>query len=110
MFCDPTSDFPSKVDNMIFFQDNNLEKVEIMNYYNKLIMRGKYGEANDYIGQQENVYGFFADFFNLIENRIYNIQEYLLTKSPKNQPFIFYDEKGNDDLEPPIITEDTIWI
>lgn len=78
---------------MIFFQDNNLENVESMNHYNNLIAQGKYSEANDYISQQEGVYGFFADFFNLIENRIYNLQEHLLNKPPKKQPFIYYDEE-----------------
>ncbi len=93
MSCNPTSYFPNKVDEMIFFQDNNLEKVEIINHYNELISQGKYSEASDYVSQQEGVYGFFADFFNLIENRIYNTQEYLLNKPPKKQPFIYYDEE-----------------
>ncbi len=93
MSCNPISYYPNKIDEMTFFQDNNLEKVEIMNHYNELISQGKYDEANNYIGQQENVYGFFADFFNLIENRLYTLQEYLLQKPPKKQPFIFYDEE-----------------
>lgn len=92
--CNPTSYYPNKIDEMIFFQDNDLEKVQIMDHYNELIAQGKYDEANDYISHQENVYGFFSDFFNLIENRIYNLQEYLLSKSPKKQPFIYYDEKA----------------
>ena len=78
---------------MIFFQDNNLENVEVMNHYNELITQGKYTESNDYISPQEGIYGFFADFFNLIENRIYNTQEYLLSKPPKKQPVIYYDEE-----------------
>ena len=93
MSCNPISYYPNKIDEMTFFQDNNLEKVEIMNHYNELISQGKYDEASDYINQQEGIYGFFADFFNLIENRIYTLQEYLLQKPPKKQPFIFYDEE-----------------
>ncbi len=93
MSCNPVSYFPNKVDEMIFFQDNNLENVEVMNHYNELIAQGKYTEANDYISQQESIYGFFADFFNLIENRIYTTQEYLVSKPPKKQPFIYYDEE-----------------
>lgn len=93
MSCNPISYYPNKIDEMTFFQDNNLEKVEIMNHYNELISQGKYDEANNYIGQQEGIYGFFADCFNLIENRIYNTQEYLLNKPPKKQPFIYYDEE-----------------
>ncbi|MCM1253710.1 MAG: hypothetical protein NC321_12890 [Clostridium sp.] len=78
---------------MVFFQDNNLEKVEIMQHYNDLIAQGKYSEASDYINQQEGIYGFFSDFLNLIENRIYATQEYLLSKPPKKQPCIYYDEE-----------------
>lgn len=91
--CNSTSYYPNKIDEMIFFQDNNLEKVEIMNHYNELISQGKYTEASAYISQQKNVYGFFANYFNLIENRIYNTQEYLLSKPPKKQPFIYYDDE-----------------
>ncbi|MCM1134368.1 MAG: hypothetical protein NC400_02230 [Clostridium sp.] len=93
MLCNSVSYYPNKIDEMTFFQDNNLEKIEIINHYNALITQGKYSEASDYINQQENVYGFFADFLNLIENRIYTLQEYLLKKPPKKQPFIYYDEE-----------------
>lgn len=93
MLCNSTSYYPEKIDEMIFFQDNNLEKAEIMNHYNNLIAQGKYSEASNYISQQEGIYGFFADFLNLIENRIYNLQEYLLTKLSKRQPIIYYDEE-----------------
>ncbi len=106
MQCNPVSYYPNKIDEMTFFQDNNLENIEIINHYNNLISQGKYSEASDYINQQEGVYGFFADFFNLIENRIYNLQEYLLNKPPKKQPFVYYDEEA----EPPNVDEDTIWI
>lgn len=106
MSCNPTSCYPNKIDEMIFFQDNDLEKVEIMNYYNKLVAEGKYNEANDYINQQEGIYGFFADFFNLIENRIYTLQEYLLQKPPKKQPFIFYDEEEHFSINDLHVFED----
>lgn len=105
--CNPTSYYPNKIDEMIFFQDNNLEKVEIINHYNELISQGKYTEASDYISHQENVYGFFADYFNLIENRIYSIQEYLLSKPPKKQPFIYYDEEEHFSISELHIFTDT---
>ena len=91
MLCNTTSIYPNGIDSMLFFQDNNLEKTEIINEYNKLISQGKYDEANTFINQQEGIYGYFADFFNALENRIYALQEYLLSKPPKDQPFIFYN-------------------
>lgn len=106
MLCNPTSYYPHKIDNMIFFQDNNLENVTIMNQYNELIAQGKYSEASDYINQQEGICGFFADFFNLIENRIYTLQEHLLQKPPKKQPFIFYDEEEHFSISNLHIFED----
>lgn len=113
MLCNPASYYPGKVDKMIFFQDNNLEKIEIINNYENLAAQGKYSEANDYINQQEGVYGFFADFFNLIENRIYSLQEYLLSKPPKQQPFIYYDEIDvltGEEKKLPEAATNTIWI
>ena len=93
MLCNPTSFYPGKIDDMVFFRDNNLEKADIINHYNDLIAQCKYSEASEYISRQEGVFGFFADYFNLIENRIYNLQEYLLNKPPKKQPFIHFDQK-----------------
>lgn len=95
MLCNPVSYYPSKVDEMTFFQDNNLEKIEIINHYNDIVAQKKYSEASDYINQQEDVYGFFADYLNLIENRIYTLQEHLLNKPSKKQPFVFYDEEAH---------------
>lgn len=94
MLCKAISDYPAKIDDMTFFQDNDLENIEIINQYENLISQGKYSEADTYIHQQENIYGFFADFFNLLENRIYSLQEYVLTKE-KKQPFVFHDEEEN---------------
>lgn len=93
MLCNPVSHYPDKIDEMTFFQDNDLEKKEIINAYNGLVAQGKYSEAAEFINQQKGIYGFFGDFFNLIENRIYNLQEYLLQKPPKKQPFLYYNEK-----------------
>ncbi len=91
MLCNPVSCYPDKIDEMIFFQDNSLEKADALNHYNSLVSQGKYSEAGDFINRQEEMYGFFADFFNLTENRIHNTQEYLLHKPPKKQPFLYYD-------------------
>ena len=37
MLCNTQSYFPDGIDPMIFFQDNDLGKIEIINNYNKLI-------------------------------------------------------------------------
>ena len=94
MLYDPASHYPDEVDPMVFFQDNDLEKTETINHYENLIAQGKYTEANAYMDQQEGIYGYFADFFNALENRIHSLQDYLLKKEEKQQPFIYYD--GDD--------------
>lgn len=91
MLCDTTSSYPDKIDDMIFFQDNNLEKNDVIKEYENLIAQGKYDDANRYINQQKGLYGYFADYFNLIENKIYRTQDHLLKKPPKEQSFIYYD-------------------
>lgn len=103
MLCNPLSFYPDKIDPLIFFQDVSLDNVEIMNTYDNLIKQGKYTEASEYINSQSGICGYFADFFNAIENRIYNLQEYLLTIEPK-QPFVSSDE------EPTVVNNETIWI
>lgn len=92
MLCNTTSYYPDGIDEMFFFQDNDLTKVDIINNYNSLISQGKYSEANQFINQQEDIYGYFADFFNALENRIYNLQRYLLNKPPKKRYFFYWDE------------------
>lgn len=95
--------YPKSLDEMLFFQDNNIENIEVINTYNNLIAQSKYSEASNYISQHEEVYGFFANYLNAIENRIYSLQEYLLTKQKKN-PYVLSDE------EPESAEVGTIWI
>lgn len=103
MTCNPTSYFPDKIDEMVFFQDINLENYKILETYESLISSGNFDEANEFIGQQSNIYGYFADFFNAIENRIYNCQNYLIKKE-KQHPVIFSKQ------EPIELKNGMIWI
>ena len=114
MLCNSLSHYPDGLDEMMFFQDNDIEHIEIINHYNNLISQGKYTEASSYINQQDGVYGYLADFFNAIENRIYSLQDYLLSLPEKVQPFVYYnhvDVDGNE-LEPneDQLFDEMIWI
>ena len=111
MSCNPLSYYPNKIDEMIFFQDNNLENIEIINHYNHLIAHGKYSEASDYIRRQENIYGFFADFFNLIDIRLFYSDNETDSKNlDLFHIFINDEELEKEEVEPPDINENTIWI
>jgi len=102
LLCNPISNYPDSIDPLIFFQDINLDNIEIMKTYDDLIAQGKYSEANEYINSQENICGYFADYLNAIENRIYNLQEHILTITPK-QPFVSSDAE-------PVANNEIIWI
>lgn len=97
------SQYPSKIDPMLFFQDNSLDNLNIINTYNNLVVQKKYDEANEFINSQENNHGYFADYFNAIENRIESLQVYLLTKAKKE---VFM----HSDIEPTQVNENMIWI
>lgn len=103
MTCNPTSYFPDKIDEMVFFQDINLENYKILETYESLISCGNFDEANEFISQQSSLYGYFADFFNAIENRIYNCQNYLLNKE-KKRPVLF------SETEPTTLENGMIWV
>ena len=45
---------------MTFFQDNDLENIEIIAQYENLIAQGKDSQVNTYINQQKGIYGYFA--------------------------------------------------
>ena len=81
MLCNDQSSYPDKIDEMTFFQDTSLHTIEYMKKYQNLISAGKYSDANYYINGKTGIYGYFACFFNMLENRIYALQDDLL-----NQP------------------------
>ncbi len=94
MLINSMSSYPDKIDDMTFFQDCDLENIHIMNTYQDLLAKGQYREANRYMSRQEGLCGFFADYLNALENRIYHLQEYLLQKPAKKQPFTHYEEEA----------------
>lgn len=108
MLCNTTSYFPNGIDPMIFFQDNDLEHIDIINNYNKLIALGKFTDANEYIKLHNGIYGYFADYFNAIENRIYNWQDYLLKKEPIKKQYVCFDP--TDTQIEPDIEEGMLWL
>ncbi len=104
MLYNPISSFPDKVDEMTFFQDISLDKKEIMDTYDALVAQKRYTEASEYMDQQSGIFGYFADFFNLLENRIYQLQDHILQKEKEN-PFV----STTGTTEPTTITKNMIW-
>ncbi len=102
MIYNPSSYYPDKIDPLIFFQDVDLEHLEIMEHFQNLIREEKYSEASKYINQQNGIHGAFAGLFNLIENRVYKLQRHLLAKEDINLHHF-------SEIEPDI-PESEIWI
>lgn len=77
------SNYPNKVDELIFFQDNGISQEAIIDQYQNLIAQGHPTNANSFINQQKGINIYHADLFNLLENRIFSLQEHALTLKPK---------------------------
>ena len=97
MLCNDQSSYPDKIDEMTFFQDTSLHTIEYMKKYQNLISAGKYSDANYYINEKTGIYGYFACFFNMLENRIYAIQKYLLDKENNHMGLANYTHKELSD-------------
>lgn len=78
------SSFPSIVDDIAFISDVNLDTLEIYKQHRDLIVDGKYTEASNYLNQQTGITPVNADFFNMLENRIYQTQLYVKDKEKVN--------------------------
>ena len=79
-----TSLFPTKVDDMSFFCDIDLERKLKMDKYRSLILQGKYDEAEKLANETPILFGYMAKYFNLIENRIETTQSYFKYKKRKS--------------------------
>lgn len=80
------SKFPMAVDDLVFFSDTNVKERAAMEHYLELVNSGQYSAASEYLSQQISLDGYFAELYNMLESRIYNLQDYLLQK--EKQPAI----------------------
>ena len=75
---DFSTKFPTSIDDRIFFQDICIDKLKIMEKYQKFISAGAYTNASNYINSS-NVSFYGAYILNLLEVRLIAIEEYLET-------------------------------
>lgn len=94
MLCNEISSYPNKVDEMTFFQDVSLNTIEYRNEYQRLLSKGNYSEAAEYINRQNDIHGYFACFFNMLENRIYALQENLLRSASTHEYLSKYSHEA----------------
>lgn len=70
------SKFPDEIDPLYYHSDISIGQQEIMDQYDALIAKNQYTEAYKLISEA-SVFGWFADYFNMIENRINTTQTFL---------------------------------
>ncbi len=95
--------FPQGIDTRTFFSDISIDYTDLMSQYQLLIKQGKYSEASKLLNNSDaSFYG--AWIFNLFDNRLKNIGEYLLTLE-KPKLTIYQNTEPNEGL-----IENLTWI
>lgn len=90
------SSYPTEIDNPIFYSDLDLKNKSDVDKYYTAMSQKKYDEAKT-IMVSSNFHGTFASLYNLLENRIYNLQQYISTKEKPKKIF-----NGTTPAEPEI--------
>lgn len=99
----PNSAFPSSIDDLIFFSDENLLTHDDMEIYRQYLLEEDYIGAKAYLNTIANADYYGADLFNMLEGRIYNLQNYELTKE-KVSPYVY------STTEPTMEDHQKVWI
>lgn len=91
------SNYPNEVDELIFYSDLDLKHKEIADKFYSLLYAKKYNEAKALLESEETngLHGNFASLYNMLENRIYNLQEHISTR--KKRELIFYGTAPTDE-------------
>lgn len=98
--------FPNSVDDITFISDVNLDTLDIYKQHRDLVNNGKYTEASNYLNQQTGITPVNADFFNMLENRIYQTQLYVEDKEKVN-PCSYESQPTNISKTNPIWISDS---
>lgn len=94
--------FPDNIDDLFYFQDINLENQPLMAAYQEQLKNREYTKSAQILKNSSLSY-YGADLFNLLENRLFQLQTYY-KKNPKINPHVFSSKK------PANIQNGTMWI
>lgn len=96
------SNYPSTVDDLIFYQDADINKQKLIQQYNQLITNEQYDEA--YAFRDENgLHCLNAELINMLINRTKKLQEKILTLQKEKNIYFDTDKPTNP-------TAGIIWI
>lgn len=93
--------FPNSIDDLPFISDVDIPSKNIMISIQNYIDQGDYDNASK-LCNTNNITTINSDYFNMIQNRIYSLQNYLITLDRCNRV-----ETGNEPKSP---TNGMTWI
>lgn len=93
--------FPNSIDDLPFISDVDIPSKNIMISIQNYIDQGDYDNASK-LCNTSNITSINSDYFNMVQNRIYSLQNYLITLDRCNRV-----ETGNEPKSP---TNGMIWI
>lgn len=79
--------------------DMEIEDVPIVNEHNNLIKENKFSDANTLLKTTQYKKGIIASLFNCMEEKIRNIQVYLLNKQAAPDELYSYTEPTPEQME-----------
>lgn len=95
---DYSTKFPTSIDDRIFFQDICIDKLPIMEQYQKFIAAKAYSNASDYLNKSSvSFYGAFL--LNMLEERLIALENYVVHDMEKPDIVAYTDtEPTNVDV------------
>lgn len=101
-----SSVFPNAIDDLIFFQDVDIPKKDILQTHREHINHHRYSEGTDYLQNSGIPHAYCSDLFNMFENRLYAVQKRMIDE-PKESNITQYhqNDEPNGDHD-----EETLWI
>lgn len=79
MLNNDTSSFPEQIDSRLFISDIDLEHLDLLQQYQTLLGRKEYDKASALLENSDSFY-YGASLFNMLEDRLYKIGQYVMTK------------------------------
>lgn len=93
--------FPDSIDDLPFISDVDIPNKDIMINIQNYIDQGDYDNASK-LCNTSNITSINSDYFNMVQNRIYSLQKYLITLDKCNRV-----ETGSEPKSP---TDGMTWI
>ena len=110
---DVTSNYPTSIDPLMYCSDISIAQSETISEYEQYIAAGNYEDAYDLL-ENTNIFGWFADYLNMLENRIYTLQTYLLEGGIGHSEQCLYSNSEpviyEDRIETRSLAENDIWV